>query len=210
MSICESIVRRLGGKIEVESTLGKGTTIRVSFPVEMLPPTIASVSNQSTALKNVTTSLPSTATGTAPPLGRFRYRVISDELATLFDPATPALLLAATPPFEKEGFEFDFKGAVEKSQVQPTRIALPARRMSEIGPVVDKPTEIIRILVADDNAVARNILSRLLLGKGYPFSQAENGEEAVAAFKKGFSIDHHFQLILMDLQMPKMVSSVPR
>lgn len=34
MSICKSIVEQFGGKIDVESTTGKGTTVTVSLPVE--------------------------------------------------------------------------------------------------------------------------------------------------------------------------------
>lgn len=34
LALCQDYVQLLGGKIEVESTLGKGTTFRVSFPVQ--------------------------------------------------------------------------------------------------------------------------------------------------------------------------------
>ena len=56
-----------------------------------------------------------------------------------------------------------------------------------------------QILVADDSAINREIVIRMLTKLGYTTATAENGQEAVALAK-----ENKFALILMDLQMPVM------
>lgn len=54
-----------------------------------------------------------------------------------------------------------------------------------------------KILIVDDSATERHILSTLLTGKGYQISIAENGEDGVAKSKT-----EKPDLILMDVVMP--------
>ena len=56
-----------------------------------------------------------------------------------------------------------------------------------------------RILVAEDNLTNQQVAKAILAGAGIIVVVAANGEEAVAAVKKG-----HFDAVLMDIQMPKM------
>ncbi|GAA5928816.1 hypothetical protein JCM1841_003579 [Sporobolomyces salmonicolor] len=58
----------------------------------------------------------------------------------------------------------------------------------------------VRVLFADDNPVARNILTKLLAGKGIAFTAAEDGQEAVDRFKAG---NGSYSLFLADVQMPR-------
>jgi two-component system cell cycle response regulator DivK len=55
------------------------------------------------------------------------------------------------------------------------------------------------ILVVEDQEDNRQILSDLLSGAGYELTEAENGEEAIAAVAK-----RRPDLILMDIQLPIM------
>ncbi len=55
------------------------------------------------------------------------------------------------------------------------------------------------VLVAEDNAVNRLLLQRLLDHHGHRVTAVENGAEAVEMFKK-----HPFDLVLLDWQMPVM------
>ena len=73
-------------------------------------------------------------------------------------------------------------------------------------PVVEEATETAdgeerppRVLVVDDNAVNRQVLELILESAGIEHEAAENGLEAVAAFKSG-----GFDAVLMDIQMPVM------
>jgi signal transduction histidine kinase/CheY-like chemotaxis protein len=57
----------------------------------------------------------------------------------------------------------------------------------------------LRVLAVDDNATNRAVLGALLEPVGATVAYAENGEEAVSAFRGGV-----FDVILMDIQMPVM------
>jgi signal transduction histidine kinase/CheY-like chemotaxis protein len=70
----------------------------------------------------------------------------------------------------------------------------------EAGPVSSlarKPN--LRILLAEDNPVNRQVAVRILEKAGHSVSTADNGRQALNALRK-----HEFDLILMDVQMPEM------
>lgn len=56
-------------------------------------------------------------------------------------------------------------------------------------------------LQPEDNPIARNILVKLLTGKGIPFSAAEDGQEALELFEAGGG---SYSLFLADVQMPRL------
>lgn len=56
-----------------------------------------------------------------------------------------------------------------------------------------------RILVVEDNAIARTVTTEVLRGRGYDVDCATTGEEAIASANTVL-----YDLILMDLQMPDM------
>jgi CheY-like chemotaxis protein len=58
-------------------------------------------------------------------------------------------------------------------------------------------SETYKILIADDNPVNLDLISRLLKKKGHDVTNAENGKEAIDLFLQG-----SFDVILMDLEMP--------
>ena len=112
MSICDTIIRRMGGRLDVTSALGEGTTVRILVPLEFCQLDEASLPSSPI--------LPSSISSTeVPPPARhrklsastsFRRRVISDELTSLFNPGQP---LAS--PFEEQS-KFDFSKAVSNAQ----------------------------------------------------------------------------------------------
>ena len=57
----------------------------------------------------------------------------------------------------------------------------------------------LRILLAEDNAVNRQLVTALLAKRGHTSASVVNGREAVAAVASG-----GFDLVLMDVQMPEM------
>jgi CheY-like chemotaxis protein len=57
----------------------------------------------------------------------------------------------------------------------------------------------LRILVAEDNPVNRELATTMLRKRGHQVDTATNGLEAVAAVKRG-----RYDLVLMDIQMPEM------
>jgi two-component system, sensor histidine kinase and response regulator len=60
-------------------------------------------------------------------------------------------------------------------------------------------TPSLRVLLAEDNAVNRKVVTGLLEKRGHQVLATTNGKEALAALKKDM-----FDLVLMDVQMPEM------
>jgi two-component system, sensor histidine kinase and response regulator len=76
--------------------------------------------------------------------------------------------------------------------------AIPLITRYSLGDARD-PDSILRILVAEDNAVNQRVAIRLLEKRGHRVALAANGREALEALEK-----ETFDLVLMDLQMPEM------
>jgi len=64
---------------------------------------------------------------------------------------------------------------------------------------VREPASVLRVLLAEDNAVNRRLALRLLEKRGHHIVLAANGREALQAIEK-----ESFDLVLMDVQMPEM------
>jgi PAS domain S-box-containing protein len=62
-----------------------------------------------------------------------------------------------------------------------------------------EPGASLRVLVAEDNAVNRLLITRMLEKRGHQVSVAVNGRETLAALER-----EDYDLILMDVQMPEM------
>jgi PAS domain S-box-containing protein len=76
--------------------------------------------------------------------------------------------------------------------------AIPLITRYSLGDAVD-PMAVLRVLVAEDNAVNQRLVARLLEKRGHRVTVTANGREAVEALAK-----HNFDLVLMDVQMPEM------
>lgn len=61
----------------------------------------------------------------------------------------------------------------------------------------------MRVLIVDDDYTSRRILQRLLVSFGEAYV-AVDGEEAVRAFTLAWQDQEAFDLVLMDIQMPKL------
>ncbi|MEM9135948.1 MAG: PleD family two-component system response regulator [Cyanobacteria bacterium P01_F01_bin.42] len=61
------------------------------------------------------------------------------------------------------------------------------------------PAESFHILVAEDDRLARQIMSRFLVQEGYQVTEASNGEECLALF-----VEKRPDLVLLDAMMPNM------
>lgn len=84
------------------------------------------------------------------------------------------------------GSTFSFRVSLQKASATS----------EQIEPRANRP-ESLSILVAEDNATNRRLLTRVLQSAGHRVSEAANGEEAVRAFQS-----EHFDVVLMDLSMP--------
>ncbi|BGP39437.1 hypothetical protein JCM10450v2_003390 [Rhodotorula kratochvilovae] len=274
LSIVDSIVKRMGGKLDVASQLGVGTAMTVTLPLDFL----------------ASESSPPPSPPSSPYLPRIIRRNVSEELGRLLQPSTgadsaassstgrarappglgPLPLASAHVPAPMSTTpisELDFDQAVSAMQAsllpppaptsplrsprsQPAQLSRggslrrpgePPRKLSaraddeelaveaaklSIGSVGDVKSRMVpmadpmdglppeeekapsrgarrrvRVLVAEDNPIARNILIKLLNGKGIPFSAAEDGQEAVELFE---AAQGAFTLFLCDVQMPRL------
>jgi PAS domain S-box-containing protein len=79
----------------------------------------------------------------------------------------------------------------------------PEKAMRTIAPRppedAREPASVLRVLLAEDNAVNRRLAMRLLEKRGHHIVLAANGREALEAMGK-----ESFDLVLMDVQMPEM------
>lgn len=131
MSICDTIIRRMGGRLEVTSSLGHGTTVRILVPLEFCGPLENNNNNNNISFPNSPilphsisnfdfASLPPSPRDPSSPRSsrntkkKFRKRIISDELTSLFNPGQPL----ASPSYVDENSTFDFERAVSLAQQQ--------------------------------------------------------------------------------------------
>jgi signal transduction histidine kinase/ligand-binding sensor domain-containing protein/CheY-like chemotaxis protein len=63
----------------------------------------------------------------------------------------------------------------------------------------EKPASILRVLLAEDNAINQRLATRLLERRGHNVSVIGTGREAMAMLEQA-----HFDVVLMDVQMPDM------
>ncbi|MEN8177661.1 MAG: response regulator [Pseudomonadota bacterium] len=92
------------------------------------------------------------------------------------------------------GSAFHFTVRLQKREGQV--LALQRRvELSELGP--------LKVLVVDDNATSREILSEMLVGFGFRVDQADAGEAAIELLSQA-DADAPYALVLMDWRMPEM------
>jgi two-component system, sensor histidine kinase and response regulator len=103
----------------------------------------------------------------------------------------------------KQSNLFDTLANLFGGGVRPGRGSAPQTRRGGDTPAAVKLTgktkHPLRVLIAEDNAVNRTLVSTLLRKRGHRVRTAENGRSAVDAVKRG-GID----VVLMDLQMPEL------
>jgi CheY-like chemotaxis protein len=84
---------------------------------------------------------------------------------------------------------------------------LGAREQSGAIPLITRyslqdardPTDVLSVLLAEDNLVNQRLATRLLEKRGHRVTLAANGREALTALDK-----NSYDLVLMDVQMPEM------
>jgi signal transduction histidine kinase/DNA-binding response OmpR family regulator len=106
------------------------------------------------------------------------------------------------------GFAGYFSKPIKQSQLYDSIVAVlgcktgtqpPATTMITQHSLAEFKHKKIRILLAEDNPMNQEVARRTLKKLGYHTDVANDGVEAVEAFKQS-----HYDLILMDVQMPRM------
>ncbi len=137
--------------------------------------------------------LPVAANGPFDALHRLVKPVHVAALAETLLRAIPRIARVMAPPIRRTAPVFPTRPVAET----PARPAAP----SSAPPSVVEPTgPIRRILVADDNAINRKLVKKMLDGLGFASVLVTNGAECVEAVKA----NGEFEAILMDIQMPEL------
>ncbi len=108
------------------------------------------------------------------------------------------VVVTASTPKVGSTFLFTFEDRPEKrtqDDDDTESLMAPVKAVSE----AERPLEAMKILVVDDSADNRQLVSRFLTKAGAVVATAENGIEG---YKKAF--EDHYDLVLMDIQMPIM------
>ncbi|KAI9725883.1 MAG: Histidine kinase [Cirrosporium novae-zelandiae] len=193
LSICSQLASLMGGKLNVRSQEGVGSIFSMQIPLRYTREKSASTANSSLHSDSRRSSL-----GTKP---------ISDEPASkTTDPATdmpPDPAQNAPPP--KLSFETQANPRLVGFS-QPFFANSPALKPSpEQKEGASRTDDRIRVLVAEDNLVNQEVVTRMLkLEDIYDVTLAKDGQEAYDLVKANMAEHKFFDLIFMDVQMPNV------
>ncbi|GAA5870966.1 hypothetical protein JCM3774_003491 [Rhodotorula dairenensis] len=227
LSIVDSIVRRMGGKLEVTSRLGIGTTMTISLPLDIIISKTARQSLQPDGMRRQTTQrnisrelaqmIPQRNQAESNGISTmdFETAVHSTQESLRTEaapkrPLRPVLTRQTSERADQEALVVDVaKLTFSKAVTTPNGTSVPMRdplapaeaAASEQAASEEAARPSFRVLIAEDNPISRNILIKLFTGKGIPFSAAEDGQEALDLFEAG---EGTYKLFLADIQMPRL------
>lgn len=269
LSISERIVRRMGGRITLESRPGAGSTFEVSVPLAaaegkggeqngFVAPDLAGQSIMLVAPQSIEASLVArrlqrwgaqtcTVSDTTVALAllpeRSWHAILIDRawgagdvarLAELAVPHATRRIVMFTPAMRHE-LAPSSCAALTGYLVKPLRAASLAARLtmppdivapglvSDLADVLAgsddhpaavaqarsdapaiAPSQSLSILVAEDNEINALLMRSLLTRLGHHAVITCNGEEALAAWQSAETAGTRYDLVLMDIQMPKL------
>jgi signal transduction histidine kinase/CheY-like chemotaxis protein len=185
LSIISSLLKLLGGSIQVESEVGKGSTFTLTVPLQVSL-------DQGKTLEDslINMSDPLLAAQRLPVYTEcFKTQKEKLPLITLTDDRDECVSCAIT----------------QDTQNTPRK----TRSIEPKLPSFHFPPGKGVVLIIDDNNVNRKIIGRMLKLYNLESSEAVNGKEAVDIIRTSHNVTGdsnapHFGLILMDLQMPVM------
>jgi CheY-like chemotaxis protein/two-component sensor histidine kinase len=184
LSIISSILKIMGGSIQVESTAGKGSTFTVTVPLQVPLDQGQTIEDSGLNMSN-------------PLLATQRLPVYTESLKSQ----------------NKNGLDdgIDDEGVTSAISQDTPNVSGKAKKAKTVGtlPSFNFPAGKGVVLITDDNKVNRKIIGRMLKLYNLESVEAVNGKEAVQIIRTSQNVTGdlnapHFGLILMDLQMPVM------
>ncbi|TKA54005.1 hypothetical protein B0A53_03287 [Rhodotorula sp. CCFEE 5036] len=198
LAVVARIVRNLGGQLQVESKVGKGSKFTFIFPFRLPPdssgspastPSLASSLEGTAFFGNGGSSGQKRLTQSPANRGNQSRRT---SLSTVSAGESPTSGNATTPrPASPEQ-----RGPVPAANSSQS----PDRPRPAKATAAEDAIDPLRVLVVEDEMVNRMIISQRLKKDGHEVVVAEHGGAAVRKFEE----DRNFDVVLMDLQMPIM------
>jgi len=233
LSILSSLTKLMGGHINVESELGKGTKITCSLPIMAL--------REEAGGGTATLNIPPGIDMSDPFLSARRLPVFSNKSSSkgqhnsmstsvhedrlhhddtgieFFSPSEKASVSTNTEgsraTAETTKRETDMKQAPSRTAAAATstasQVARTVKKKPPRLPPFDLPPGNL-VLVVDDNSINRKIIGRMLTYFNLEYDEAENGFEALKLLRKRRDEQKHsssaprYGLVFMDLSMPIM------
>ena len=90
----------------------------------------------------------------------------------------------------------------EEERVERKRDELIYPQVSLVQCRHQASSHVLKLLIADDSDVCRNMLARALVSRFRVCNQAEDGRQALEMMKASIEADDPYDVVLMDLQMP--------
>src|SRR5712671_2366016 len=259
LSISERIVRRMGGRITLESEPGAGSTFEVSVPLPasdgngreqkvFAAPDLSGQSIMVVAPQSIealliarrlqrwggqTCTISDTAVAQALLPERVWHAVLLDHalgaedvelLAEAARPHAMQRIVLFTPATRHELQPSSTSPAFTGYLIKPLRAASLAARLTtapevpapplageppieapdEVGTPAAAPLPSLSVLVAEDNEINALLMRSLLTRLGHHAVITTNGEEALESWLAADSAGAPYDLVLMDIQMPKL------
>jgi two-component system sensor histidine kinase RpfC len=227
LALCDRQVRLMGGTIQVESVLGAGSTFAVCVELPVAPGTVLELprleilaippaASRASAIAARLSNDPSITLDSAPSGALCRIAFMEAGSSGLPRGGGGAAVEVVTGPIDglpgREARERFASAVSEHSSQEDLRRALRIASAFALKRAADVYTMLpagqtpspaggrgLRVLVADDNAINRTIVSRMLEGAGMRPVAAHNGEEALELMSEG-AVD----VALLDVNMPVM------
>ena len=258
LSISERIVKRMGGRITLESKPGAGSTFEVSVPLPasdgngskqkvFAAPDLSGQSIMVVAPQSIeawliarrlqrwggqTCTISDTAVAQALLPERAWHAVLLDHalgedvelLAEAARPHATQRIVLVTPAARHELQPSSSSAAFTGYLIKPLRAASLAARLTmapevlapplageppievpdDVGTPAAAPLQGLSILVAEDNEINALLMRSLLTRLGHHAVIATNGEAALESWLSAKSAGAPYDLVLMDIQMPKL------
>lgn len=205
LSICSQLATLMGGKIELESKVGEGTTFKMTIPLKFVRERVSSTASSSVMGSHHgsrTSSVTSRDDAGMRSSGRRSFEVprCSGHSAAAsnvapFEQDLQPRLIGLSQPFFANATVPDVVGLAGKEKQLEVLDRVAA----------NKGSGKIRVLVAEDNLVNQEVVLRMLkLEDIYDVTVAKDGQEAYEIVKSSMASGAVFNLIFMDIQMPNL------